>query len=77
MSERRKRCGNCDYYRMVDSCFGECFRFPPITVPASAELRWRRWFPRVEYRYKQDRPEMAESGKVCGEFQERIHPYSK
>jgi len=56
-----------------------------MTVPDSAELRWRRWFPRVwkqgcickEYRYRQDRPETAESEKVCGEFQERIHPYSK
>ena len=55
------RCENCDSYRMFDSAYGHCTRFPP------KEIRIK-WFP---IQYICEYPLVPFDTITCGEFTPR------
>lgn len=59
------KCKDCYWYRMEDSVWGYCWRFPPKVT------RIKKRFLRSEKRI-QERPEVFREDKSCGEFKEKI-----
>lgn len=57
------QCGDCEYYKMIDSGYGNCYRYPPKIV--ATEVGWLSWKMRMEY------PEVAWCEKACGEYTRR------
>ena len=55
---KTERCEDCHFYKMIDSGYGSCFRFPPkFIVLGLFQCHVRELTPTVEW----DR-------KACGEF---------
>lgn len=55
-------CESCRYYRMIDSAYGYCVRYPP-------ELVLAKRFPRVLYDALY--PHIEWDGLICGEFKKK------
>lgn len=56
----KKRCDRCEHYKMIDSGYGDCYRFPP-------ELILVRRFP---LKYDIFRVTVAWYDFACGEYRE-------
>lgn len=53
-----KRCELCEWYNMIDSGFGYCYRYPPKHILIKL----------IPIRYKDVYPEVAWCEKACGEY---------
>ena len=60
MYKGKETCEDCIYYKMVDSGYGRCVRFPPkyLIIP--------RWLKKVMIKLKY--PEVEWTNTICGEF---------
>lgn len=54
-------CESCSFYKMFDSAYGDCTRFPPKQVRV-------KWFP-IQYAYEY--PLVSFDNITCGEFRPR------
>jgi hypothetical protein len=54
----KKICENCKYYRMLDSGYGYCNRYPPKYIIIKL----------IPIRYKIQYPEITWDNMICGEF---------
>jgi len=70
----KERCELCKYYKMIDSGYGKCKRFPPQWV---VKWKWFKssfsWFPFKWFMQEVSCifPEVAWCDKVCSEYDER------
>lgn len=54
-----RKCEDCIHYKMIDSGYGYCLRFPPRIV--AIRRHWRML-------YRNEYPEVAWCENACGEF---------
>ena len=58
MDKKENTCEDCEHYRMIDSGYGHCHRYPPTLVVLGVFKKY----------VKDMTPVVAFTRKTCGEF---------
>ena len=61
-------CEYCIHYKMIDSGYGQCRRFPPQWVVKWKWFKSFSWFPWFRQEMTCIYPEVTWDAKVCGEY---------
>ena len=64
MFDSDRNCSECHYYRMIDSGYGYCRRFPPV----EKQIHRRKWFIFLTFEYYIEYTVVEWNRLPCGEF---------
>lgn len=67
----KKNCENCVFYVRLDSGYGYCRRFPPVSTISYLNFSWKKlkFVPIYEFEYQI----VVWSTPPCGEYKEKIN----